>query len=130
MSFYLPLDHHYAAGVWAVLDRFGYKTAFEELNGSGIHRLENVLTLTPDVNIFFDTFWLWLEPVEVSNSAPRVNWGFELASSGYTQHLQTSYGSFSFYGSALEVYRNIHNSGSRETSCSIASVSRASCCML
>ena len=83
MSFYLPLDHHYAAGVWAVLDRFGYKMAFEELNGSGIHRLENVLTLTPDVHISFDTLRVWLEPVEVSNSAPRVNWGFELVSRIY-----------------------------------------------
>ena len=48
--------------------------AFKELNGSGIHRLENILTLNPDAHSFFDTLQLWLEPVEVvGNSPPRVN---------------------------------------------------------
>jgi hypothetical protein len=60
--------------VWAVLERFGYELAFKKLNGSGIHRLENVLTLNPIVRNFFDKLKLWLEPVEgVSNSPPRVN---------------------------------------------------------
>ena len=51
--------------------------AFKELNGSGIHRLQNIITLHSDVHTFFDTLQLWLEPVEgVSNPLPRVNWGF------------------------------------------------------
>jgi hypothetical protein len=62
--------------VWAVLDRFGYKRLFNELNGNKIHRLENVFTLTYDVHILFDTLQLWLEPVEeaapVSNFYLRV----------------------------------------------------------
>ena len=32
------------------MERFGDKKAFDELNGSGIHRLENILTLS--VKIF------------------------------------------------------------------------------
>ena len=54
--------------------------AFKELNGSEIHRLENVLTLSLSVHDLFDTLRLWLEPVEaVSNFAPRVNhWNFFL----------------------------------------------------
>jgi len=50
--------------VWAVLERFIYKIACKELNGSGIHRLEHVLTLSQYVHTFFDTLQLWLEPVE------------------------------------------------------------------
>jgi hypothetical protein len=60
--------------VWAVLDRFGYERPLKELNGSGIHRLENVLTLTQNVHDLFDKLKLWLEHVEgVSNSPLRVN---------------------------------------------------------
>ena len=54
----------YASSVWAVLERFGYEKAFGELNGSGIHRLENILTLDLHVHRLFDTFRLWLESVE------------------------------------------------------------------
>ena len=58
--------------------------AFEELIGSGIHRLENVLTLNSNAHILFDTLKLWLEPVEaVSNSAPCVNGSFNWASRIY-----------------------------------------------
>jgi len=75
-SFYLsPGQLHYAASVWAVLDRFGYKKPFHELNGDKIHRLENVFTLSYDVHILFDALQLWLEPVEgaaVSNFHLRV----------------------------------------------------------
>ena len=56
-SFYLsPGQLHYAARVWAVLDRFGYKKLFHELNGNKIHHLQNVFTLTYDAHILFDTF--------------------------------------------------------------------------
>jgi hypothetical protein len=52
--------------------------AFEELNGTGIHRLENVITLNYDAHTFFDTFQLWLEPVEtVSYSLLHVYWSFD-----------------------------------------------------
>jgi hypothetical protein len=64
--------------LWAVLDRFGYKIAFEELNGAGIHRLENVITLDLSVHTFFDTSQLWLEPVEtVGYFLLHVYWSFD-----------------------------------------------------
>lgn len=55
---------HYAAGVWAVMARFGYKNLPGDLNGNKIHRLENVLTLDKSVHDFFDTLELWFEPVK------------------------------------------------------------------
>ncbi|KAK0444206.1 uncharacterized protein EV420DRAFT_1768324 [Desarmillaria tabescens] len=36
----------------------------EELNGAGIHRLENILTLNPSFRDFFDQLGLWLEAVD------------------------------------------------------------------
>ncbi|KAL6302408.1 hypothetical protein BKA93DRAFT_736934 [Sparassis latifolia] len=46
----------YAASAWAVLDRFGKVNVVDnELNGQGIHRLPNVLTMSVDVHIYFDT---------------------------------------------------------------------------
>jgi len=54
----------YASGVWAVIGRFGSKMYLDELNGSGIHRLENILTLDPSVHGLFDTLRLWLEHVK------------------------------------------------------------------
>jgi hypothetical protein len=50
--------------------------SFKELNGSGIHRLENVLTLNLIARTYFDELQLWLEPVEsVSNSPLPVSIG-------------------------------------------------------
>jgi hypothetical protein len=69
--------------MWAVLERFGYKAAFKELNGSEIHRLENVITLDHNVHFFFDTLQLWLEPKVVSDSPPRANWSFNWVSRTY-----------------------------------------------
>ena len=73
-----------ASSVWAVLDRFGYKMAFKELNGSGIHHLENILTLNHDAHTFFNTLQLWLEPVEaVGNSPLHIKWSFNWVSRIY-----------------------------------------------
>ena len=56
------------------MERFGSKETFNELNGSGIHRLENILTLDHYLHRLFDTLQLWFEPVEgVSNSLSRAN---------------------------------------------------------
>ena len=74
--------------MWTILERFGNMKAFDELNyGSGIHRLENVLTLNHDVHFMFDTFRLWLEPVivrTVSNSPPFASWSFIWVFTGRT----------------------------------------------
>ncbi|CAA7269654.1 unnamed protein product [Cyclocybe aegerita] len=49
----------YAASIWTVMSRFGYEHIPDELNGSRIHRLENVMTLTPSLQEMFDTLRLW-----------------------------------------------------------------------
>ncbi|KAF9242093.1 hypothetical protein BU15DRAFT_44401 [Melanogaster broomeanus] len=48
--------HHYAASMWAIMTRFGYKDLPQELNGGNVHRLENILTLD-----------LWFEPTDTPN---------------------------------------------------------------
>ena len=61
------------------MERFGYKKTFDELNGSGIHRLENILTLDLNVYHLFDTLRLWLEPIESVSKfhlQVDVNWNF------------------------------------------------------
>ena len=56
------------------MERFGSKETFEELNGSGIHRLENIFTLDHYPHHLFDTLQLWFEHVEgVSNSPSPAN---------------------------------------------------------
>ena len=97
--------------MWAVLERFGYKAAFEELNGSGIHCLKNVITLDHNVHFFFDTLQLWLEPKAVSVILQPVPIGALTGFLGHTQHLQTLRGSNLLYRQSLEDYCNIHNSG-------------------
>lgn len=54
---------NYAASVWAVLERFGYTTLSEELDGKNIHRLDNILILDPVAHDHFDHLELWFEPV-------------------------------------------------------------------
>lgn len=54
----------YATSVWAVLDRFGYSALREELNGSSVNRLENVITLEPSLHSFFDSLQIWFTETE------------------------------------------------------------------
>lgn len=44
----------YAASFWTAFDRFGYSTLREELNGSNIHRLENIVTMEVSLHSRFD----------------------------------------------------------------------------
>lgn len=44
------------------MERFGYRKILEELNGSKIHCLENILTLDSSIHTFFDELKLWFEP--------------------------------------------------------------------
>jgi hypothetical protein len=61
-AIYLPgLQRDYAAGVWAVMERFGRVNGFLELNGPDIHRLENIMTMDLRVHGAFDCLDLWLE---------------------------------------------------------------------
>jgi hypothetical protein len=43
-----------------VLGRFGYSIA-TELNGNGIHRLQNVMTMGHDIHALFDSLLVCLE---------------------------------------------------------------------
>ncbi|RPD55394.1 hypothetical protein L227DRAFT_510242, partial [Lentinus tigrinus ALCF2SS1-6] len=57
------LQKNHVATTWAILNRFGYTGMEEELAGSSIHRLENVLTLDAVLHHFFDQLYLWFEAV-------------------------------------------------------------------
>ena len=48
--------------MWAILQRLGYSKVLEELNGSKIHRLENLITLGYDVHMYFDKLLIWFTP--------------------------------------------------------------------
>jgi hypothetical protein len=61
-AIYLPgLQRDYAAGVWAVTERFGKVNGFLELNGPNIHRLENIMTMDVRVHVAFNCLNIWLE---------------------------------------------------------------------
>ncbi|KIJ49955.1 hypothetical protein M422DRAFT_65849 [Sphaerobolus stellatus SS14] len=51
----------YAASVHAILERFGQLDTVGELNGTGAHRLQNILTLDVAVHQYFDDLELWLD---------------------------------------------------------------------
>ena len=46
-----------------MLNRFGYGNIHEELKGSAIHRLGNILTLQSDFRTMFNNMVLWFEAV-------------------------------------------------------------------
>jgi hypothetical protein len=48
--------------MWAVMSRFGHETLPDELNGSKIHRLENVMTLENGFHTLFDQLEIWFVP--------------------------------------------------------------------
>jgi len=45
--------------MWAVMHCFGYEELLDELNGSKVHRLENVMTLVPGFHMDFDRLDIW-----------------------------------------------------------------------
>lgn len=44
------------------MSNFGYTRMVDELNGSKIHRLENLISLESQVHDAFDSLALWLVP--------------------------------------------------------------------
>lgn len=64
----LRLQQHQAGEVWRILSMFAERELPAELNGSGIHRLENIITLTHDVHAKFDRLLLWLKAIPVRYS--------------------------------------------------------------
>ena len=55
----------YAFSLWAVMERFGQRGFMDELDGSKIHRLANVMTLDHFLHTQFDRLALWLEADDV-----------------------------------------------------------------
>jgi hypothetical protein len=55
--------------MWAVMERFGQPGFRDELDGSKIHRLTNILTLEQFIHTQFDKLALWLEADAVSPNA-------------------------------------------------------------
>ncbi|KAF8889169.1 hypothetical protein CPB84DRAFT_1733076 [Gymnopilus junonius] len=62
-----PNKSAYAASAHAVLLRFGQLRSIEELNGAGVHRLQNVLTLETGLHEFFDSLEIWLEKIDADD---------------------------------------------------------------
>ena len=46
--------------MWAVMVRFGYTQLPNDLNGSNVHRLENVMMVVPGFHLAFDQLKVWL----------------------------------------------------------------------
>ncbi|RXW13476.1 hypothetical protein EST38_g12380 [Candolleomyces aberdarensis] len=72
----------YAATAYTIAESFGYPTIQQDLNGEKIHRLENVMTMSPDIHSLFDGLELWL--VQVGKDTYKVE------TSSY--HLNRSHG--------------------------------------
>jgi hypothetical protein len=64
----IHLKNAYATDAWGIIRRFGYDSASERLQGSGIHSLENVMTLELNIHDHFDQLKVWLEPIPVRRS--------------------------------------------------------------
>ena len=44
------------------MNRFGHEELPDELNGSNVHRLENVMTMVLGFHTFFDQLEIWFVP--------------------------------------------------------------------
>ncbi|KAI0766252.1 hypothetical protein BC629DRAFT_894908 [Irpex lacteus] len=60
-------DMESSVEIWNLLKVFGREDLFKfrKLSGDGIHRLESILTMTPQYREAFHRLWLWSDP-EVS----------------------------------------------------------------
>ncbi|KAH9066836.1 hypothetical protein EDB87DRAFT_1553425, partial [Lactarius vividus] len=54
-------EHEHEASMWAILKSFGYGDPPERLKSSGIHGLDNVMTLDLSCYHWFRTLQIWLE---------------------------------------------------------------------
>lgn len=58
------IQKRFAATAFAMFDRFGYTGIQQELSGTNIHRLENVMTLDVAIHRWFDCMALWFEAID------------------------------------------------------------------
>ncbi|EAU81019.1 hypothetical protein CC1G_13484 [Coprinopsis cinerea okayama7 len=53
---------NWSASVSTILEKFGYTCILDELQGPNVHRLENVMTLDPNIQGAFHMLRLWFAP--------------------------------------------------------------------
>ncbi|KIM47226.1 hypothetical protein M413DRAFT_64063 [Hebeloma cylindrosporum] len=73
--------------MWAVMERFGYDTLPDDLNGSKIHRLENVMTLASDVHHYFDQLSIWFAATPGIPNRYRLESPYPQVLQMYPQHV-------------------------------------------
>lgn len=79
-------QRNYAASIWAVLHRFGYKRLPDDLIGTKIHRLENVMTLDPGFHWKFDQLKVWFVATDEPNKY-KLNASDDLQLRGYKEYI-------------------------------------------
>ncbi|KIM35289.1 hypothetical protein M413DRAFT_32596 [Hebeloma cylindrosporum] len=57
----------FATTMWGIMHCFGYDSLPDELSGPKIHRLENVMTLAPQIHTKFERLELWLVATDEVN---------------------------------------------------------------
>ncbi|KAG6834358.1 hypothetical protein H0H93_010130 [Arthromyces matolae] len=62
-----PAKAEQVSNFWDILRTFGYAELRQELDGEGIYRLENVMTIDARCHEQFETLNLWLEETDVLN---------------------------------------------------------------
>ncbi|RDB14788.1 hypothetical protein Hypma_016332 [Hypsizygus marmoreus] len=65
-----PLDQsqaHQSSSMYSVLRVFGHPPILDELNGTFIHRLENILTLCSHEHSLFNSLDIYFEPTDIEN---------------------------------------------------------------
>ncbi|TDL22066.1 hypothetical protein BD410DRAFT_789150 [Rickenella mellea] len=60
-------DRDGTASMWAVIAHFGHAELRDELNGSKIHRLENVITFDSHFHYFFNHLYIWFVATDEIN---------------------------------------------------------------
>ncbi|KAH9059012.1 hypothetical protein EDB87DRAFT_1563702 [Lactarius vividus] len=65
--------HEHAASMWAILSCFGYGDLPDRLKGSGIHSLDNVMTLDLFHHDWFDQLELWITLTSAFEDLPLPN---------------------------------------------------------
>ena len=50
----LLVEEHHVASVWTILHQFGYPGLLDELSGTKIHRLDNLMMLTGTLHELLD----------------------------------------------------------------------------
>jgi len=64
--------HEYAATVWTIMECFGYEDLPKKLNGTGIHSLDNIMTLEINIHSWFDELLLWFEAVDGEENTYKI----------------------------------------------------------